>query len=81
MSISNIGLTRRRSNGSLFLASLDPKIKERILNTKIEKHVLKKFEEEEKTEEVSYISDLRDLKTKSEREVYETLNRMFKNRQ
>jgi len=72
---------KRRSIGSILVNNLDPGIKERILNLQICNKVLKKFDEEEKMEEVAYITDLRDLKTKTDTEVYNTINRMFKNNQ
>jgi hypothetical protein len=72
---------RRRSAGSILIGNLDPNLKERILNIQLSNQVLKKFEEEEKIEEVSCIMDLRELSTKTESEVYNTLNRMFKNKQ
>ena len=72
---------RRRSLGSMLVSNLDPSLKERILNIKLGHDVLKKFEEEEKIEEVACIGDLRELSTRTESEVYNTLNRMFKNKQ
>ena len=72
---------RKRSTGSIIINNLNPDIKERILNTKIPQKNLDKFEEQEKQEKVSNLTDLRDLRVKNETEVYNTLNRMFKNNQ
>lgn len=72
---------RRRSAGSILISNLDPELKSRILNLPVEKEVLKKFEEEERREELLSIVDLRDLSSRTETEVYNTLNRMFKNQQ
>jgi hypothetical protein len=72
---------RKRSAGSIFISNLDPGLKERILNLKINPDVLKKFEEEEKRDNVKVLVDLRDLSSKSETEVYSTLNMMCKNKQ
>lgn len=72
---------KRRSLGSILISNLNSDIKDRILNTKIPKENLDKFEEEEKREKVSHLNDLRDLENKNETEVYNTLNRMVKNKQ
>ena len=71
---------KRRSIGSI-INNLNPEIKERILSTKISKETLDKFDEEEKREKVAHLTDLRELTSKNETEVYNTLNRMFKNNQ
>jgi hypothetical protein len=72
---------KRRSTIGSIIHNLHPDIKERILNTKIKKETLEKFDEEEKREKVAHLSDLRELTSKNETEVYNTLNRMFKNNQ
>ena len=72
---------RRRSLGSILVTNLDSKLKERLLNMPVHRDKLKKFDEDEKREILSALSDLRDLSTKTETEVYNTLNRMYKNKQ
>ena len=72
---------RRRSTCSVLISNLDPSIKDRILNLPISKEHLKKFEEEEKRDNVKELTDLRDITSKSESEVYSTLNFMCKNKQ
>lgn len=72
---------RRRSLGSILISSLDPKIKERILNHIVDSDVIKKFQEEERKENVAALVDLRDLLTKSETEVYDVLNVLCQNKQ
>jgi hypothetical protein len=71
----------RQSIGSYLIANLDSKIKERLLNLPIKKEQLKKFDDQEKREILTALVDLRDLSTKTETEVYDTLNRMYKNKQ
>ncbi len=73
--------SKKKQTGSMFINSLDAGLKERILDLQIDRAVLNKFDEEEKREDVSSLVDLRDLKCKTEAEVYNTLNRMFKNKQ
>jgi hypothetical protein len=60
---------------------LDPNFLERILNSKIPNQVLKKFNEKEHREEIGELIDLKDLKTKSEAEIYKALNSMLLNKQ
>ena len=72
---------RRRSAGSILISNLNQDLKDRILNINVSKEVLKKFDEEEKREDILELSDLRDLKTRTETEVYDSLNRMYKNKQ
>ena len=60
---------------------LDPNFLERILNTKISNEKLFKFSEKEHREQVGDITDLKDLKTQSEAEVYKALNSMVINKQ
>jgi hypothetical protein len=74
-------MSRRRSTGSIFINNLDPGLKERILNLKISREVLTKFDEEEKKDDITYLTDLMDIRNKSEIEVYNTLNLLFKNQQ
>jgi hypothetical protein len=71
---------KKRSIGSI-INNLNPDIKERILSTKISKETLDKFDEEEKRDKVAHLTDLRELPSKNETEVYNSLNRMFKNNQ
>ena len=66
---------------SLLLSNLDQNIKDRILNLKVAKESLSKFREKEKKETVRQLTDLRDIKSKSEGEVYDILNTMVKNNQ
>lgn len=73
--------TKKKPSGSAFISSLDPKLKERILEMEIDRELLNKFDEQEKMVDVATLSDLRDLSCKTETEVYNTLNRMFKNNQ
>lgn len=72
---------RRRSVGSILISNLDPNLKERILNLPIPRESLKKFDEEEKRNFTANLVDLRDLPSKNETEVYNTLNMMYKNKQ
>jgi hypothetical protein len=72
---------RRRSSGSILIKNLNADLKERILNLKIDKKLLKKFDEEESKERVSQMIDLRDLNPKTETELYRTLNLMMSNKQ
>ena len=60
---------------------LDPNFLERILNKKISNKELKKFNEKEHREKIAELIDLKDLKTKSEAEIYKVLNSMFLNKQ
>jgi hypothetical protein len=72
---------RRRSVGSILISNLDSELKERILNLDIKKDRLKKFDEEEDKERISQLVDLRDIYTKTETELYRTLNLMVGNGQ
>jgi hypothetical protein len=72
---------RKRSVGSILINNLDSELKERILNLNIKKEVLRKFDEEEEKERTSQLFDLRDIYTKTETEVYRTLNFMVMNKQ
>jgi len=60
---------------------LDPNFLERILNTKISNEKLLKLHEKEHREQVGDLNDLKDLKTKSEAEIYKALNSMVLNKQ
>ncbi len=72
---------RRRSLGSVLISNLDPDLKRKILNLKIDKKLLNKFDEEESKERVSQMVDLRDLNPKTETELFRTLNLMMSNKQ
>lgn len=71
----------RNKRVSIINNLLDPSIIEKILNTKIDNHKLLKFHEKEHQEEIQEISDLKELKTKSENEIYKALNSMSSNKQ
>ena len=74
-------MKKKMSICSLLLSNLDQNIKDRILNLKVAKDSLSKFREKEKKETVRQLTDLRDIKSKSEGEVYDILNTMVKNNQ
>lgn len=74
-------MKKKMSICSLLLSNLDQNIKDRILNLKVAKESLSKFREKEKKETVRQLTDLRDIKSKSEGEVYDILNTMVKNNQ
>lgn len=74
-------MKKRMSICSLLISNIDQNIKDRILNSKIGKESLSKFREKEKKETVRQLTDLRDIKSKSEGEVYDILNTMVKNDQ
>jgi hypothetical protein len=74
-------MSQRRSLGSILISNLDAELKQRILNLKIDKNLLKKFDDEETKEKVSQMIDLRDLNPKTETELYRTLNLMMSNKQ
>ncbi len=63
------------------VSNLDSVLQDRILKLTIRKDLLDKFHEEEKRSKVASLIDLRELTGKSETEVYQTLNRMYKNKQ
>ena len=60
---------------------LDTNFLERILNTKISNEKLFKFSEKEHQEQVGELTDLKNLKTQSEAEIYKALNSMVINEQ
>ena len=60
---------------------LDTNFLERILNTKISNEKLFKFSEKEHQEQVGELTDLKNLKTQSEAEIYKALNSMVTNEQ
>ena len=74
-------MKKKQSVCSTLISNIDPKIKHRILGRLISKENLKKFMDKEKKESVKNLVDLRDIKSKSENEVYEILNTMVKNLQ
>ena len=63
------------------IKKFDKNLKDRIIGANISKEALNKFREKEKKESVRILTDLRDLKSKSESQVYEVLNTMVKNSQ
>jgi hypothetical protein len=72
---------RKRSAGSILISNLDAELKEMILNLDVKKETLKRFDEEEDKERVAQLVDLRDIYTKTETELYKTLNLMVANKQ
>ena len=72
---------KRMSLASSLIQKFDKSLKERILGANISKEALNKFREKEKKDSVKILTDLLDLKSKSESEVYEVLNTMVKNSQ
>lgn len=60
---------------------LDSNFLERILNTKISNEKLLQLNEKENREQVIDLTDLKDLKNKSEAEIYKALNSMVLNKQ
>ena len=73
---------KRMSLASSLIQKFDKNLKDRILGgSHISKEALNKFREKEKKDSVKILTDLLDLKSKSESEVYEVLNTMVKNAQ
>ena len=73
---------KRMSLASSLIQKFDKNLKDRILGgSHISKEALNKFREKEKKDSVKILTDLLDLKSKSESEVYEVLNTMVKNSQ
>ena len=72
---------KRMSLASSLIQKFDKNLKDRILGANISKEALNKFREKEKKDSVKILTDLLDLKSKSESEVYEVLNTMVKNSQ
>ena len=70
------------SLASSLIQKFDKNLKERILGSaNVSKEALNKFREKEKKDSVKVLTDLLDLKSKSESQVYEVLNTMVKNSQ
>ncbi len=74
-------IMKRLSLGSILISNLNPEFKERILNMNLPKEVLRKFQKQEQKETIAALVDLRDLYSKTETEVYQTLNIMVQNKQ
>ena len=72
---------KRVSLATSLIQKFDKDLKDRILGANISKEALNKFREKEKKNSVKVLTDLQDLKSKSESEVYEVLNTMVKNSQ
>ena len=72
---------QRLSLASSLIQKFDKDLKERILGANVSKEALNKFREKQKQDSVKVLTDLLDLKSKSESEVYEVLNTMVKNSQ
>ena len=72
---------QRQSLCSILISNTDKNIKNNLLSDIISKLNLKKFKEEEKKHSVKSLTDLRDIKSKNSKEVYEILNTMVKNNQ
>ena len=72
---------KRVSLATSLIQKFDKNLKDRILGANISKEALNKFREKEKKESVKILTDLQDLKSKSESQVYEVLNTMVKNSQ
>ena len=69
------------SLATTLIQKFDKNLKDRILGANVSKEALNKFREKEKKETVKILTDLQDLKSKSESQVYEVLNTMVKNSQ
>ena len=72
---------KRMSLASSLIQKFDKNLKDRILGANVSKETLNKFREKEKKDSVKILTDLLDLKSKSESEVYDVLNTMVKNSQ
>ena len=72
---------KRVSLATSLIQNFDKSLKERILGANISKEALNRFREKEKKDSVKILTDLQDLKSKSESQVYEVLNTMVKNSQ
>ena len=72
---------KRLSLATSLIQKFDKNLKDRILGANISKEALNKFREKEKKETVKILTDLQNLKSKSESQVYEVLNTMVKNSQ
>ena len=74
-------MKKRTSLATSLIQKFDKGLKDRILGTNVSQEALNKFREQEKKESVKALTDLLDMKSKSESEVYEILNTMVKNSQ
>ena len=74
-------IKKRTSLATSLIQKFDKGLKDRILGANVSKEALNKFREQEKKESVKALTDLLDIKSKSESEVYEILNTMVKNSQ
>ena len=72
---------QRLSLASSLIQKFDKNLRERILGANVSKEALNKFREKQKQDSVKQLTDLLDLRSKSESEVYEVLNTMVKNSQ
>ena len=74
-------MKKRASLATSLIQKFDKSLKDRILGSNVSKEALNKFREQEKKDSVKALTDLLDIKSKSESEVYEILNTMVKNSQ
>ena len=74
-------MKRRTSLATSLIQKFDKSLKDRILGVNVSQEALNKFREQEKKDSVRALTDLLDIKSKSESEVYEILNTMVKNSQ
>ena len=74
-------MKKRTSLATSLIQKFDKSLKDRILGSNVSKEALNKFREQEKKDSVKALTDLLDIKSKSESEVYEILNTMVKNSQ
>ena len=72
-------MKKRQSLATSLIQKFDKSLKDRILGVNVSKEALNKFREQEKKDSVKALTDLLDIKSKSESEVYEILNTMVKN--
>ena len=72
---------KRTSLATSLIQQFDKSLKKRILGANVSQEALNKFREQEKKDSVRALTDLLDIKSKSESEVYEILNTMVKNSQ
>ena len=74
-------MKKRQSLATSLIQKFDQGLKDRILGVNVSKEALNKFREQEKKDSVKALTDLLDIRSKSESEVYEILNTMVKNSQ
>ena len=76
-------MKKRTSLATSLIQKFDKSLKDRILGVgaNVSREALNKFREQEKKDSVRALTDLEDIKSKSESEVYEILNTMVKNSQ